>query len=81
MVTLVADGNYPHLFRIRYPDGWLSTPANVSRAKEAAYGHARLLLSPPLPEASMSAVGLGCARESISDKPAHATYGVVRRWF
>jgi hypothetical protein len=46
IVTLVADDNHPHLFRIRYPDGWLSTPANISRAKEAAYGHARLLSSP-----------------------------------
>jgi hypothetical protein len=52
VVTLVADDNYPHLFRIKYPDGWVSTAANVSRAKEAAYGHARLLLSPPLAEAA-----------------------------
>src|SRR4029453_7265354 len=27
VVTLVADDNHPHLFRIRYRDGWLSTPA------------------------------------------------------
>jgi hypothetical protein len=44
VLTLVADKAYPHLFRIRYPDGWLSTPANISRAKDAAYGHARHLL-------------------------------------
>jgi hypothetical protein len=46
VLTLVADDNYPHLFRIRYPDGWISTPANISRAKDAAYGHARWLLTP-----------------------------------
>ena len=45
MLTLIADETYPHLFRIRYPDGWTSTPANISRAKDAAYGHARFLLS------------------------------------
>jgi hypothetical protein len=39
VVTLVADDNHPHLFRIRYPD-------------EAAYGHARLLLMPPLADAA-----------------------------
>ena len=37
VLTLVADDTYPHLFRIRYPDGWTSTPANISRAKDAAY--------------------------------------------
>ena len=42
--TLVADEIYPHLFRIKYPDGWTSTPANITRAKDAAYGHARFLL-------------------------------------
>jgi hypothetical protein len=52
VVTLVADDNHPHLFRVRYPDGWLSTPANISRAKEAAYAHARLLLMPPLADAA-----------------------------
>ena len=45
VLTLVADEKYPHLFRIRYPDGWLSTPANITRAKDAAYGHARYLLT------------------------------------
>ena len=40
VLTLVADEKYPHLFRIRYPDGWTSTPANITRAKDAAYGHA-----------------------------------------
>jgi hypothetical protein len=28
VLTLVADEKDPHLFRIRYPDGWISTPAN-----------------------------------------------------
>ena len=44
VLTLVADETYPHLFRIRYPDGWESVPVNLSRAKDAAYGHARYLL-------------------------------------
>ena len=44
MLILVADDEFPHLFRIKYPDGWLSTPVNISRAKDAAYGHARWIL-------------------------------------
>jgi hypothetical protein len=44
VLTLVADADHPHLFRIRYPDGWTSTPANITRARDAAYGHARWLL-------------------------------------
>jgi hypothetical protein len=44
VLTLVADDTYPHLFRISYTDGWTSTPANMTRAKDAAYGHARWLL-------------------------------------
>ena len=32
LLTLVADPTYPHLYRIRYPDGWLSDPANLTRA-------------------------------------------------
>ena len=46
VLELVADSTYPHLFRIRYPDGWRSSPANLSRAKDAAYGHALTLLVP-----------------------------------
>jgi len=44
VLTLVADATYPHLYRIKYPNGWTSTPANLTRAKDAAYGHARHLL-------------------------------------
>jgi hypothetical protein len=44
ILTLVADPTYPHLYRIVYPDGWTSSPANLSRCKDAAYGHARHLL-------------------------------------
>jgi hypothetical protein len=45
VLTLVADPRFPHLYRIRYPNGWESTPANITRAKDAAYGHARYLLT------------------------------------
>src|SRR5262245_23682258 len=45
VLTLVQDATYPHLYRIRYPDGWISSPANLSRAKDAAYGHARYLVA------------------------------------
>ena len=45
VLTLVADATYPHLCRIVYPNGWTSTPANLTRAKDAAYGHARYLLA------------------------------------
>ena len=44
VLTLVAEATYPHLYRINYADGWISSPANLSRAKDAAYGHARYLL-------------------------------------
>jgi hypothetical protein len=44
VLWLVADATYPHLYRITYPNGWSSTPANLTRAKDAAYGHARYLL-------------------------------------
>ena len=44
VLTLVADETYPHLYRIRYPDGWMSPPANLTSAKDAAYDHARHLL-------------------------------------
>ena len=47
VLTLVADETFPHLlYRIRYPDGWTSTPANITRARDAAYGHAKFLLRP-----------------------------------
>jgi hypothetical protein len=45
VLELVADADQPHLYRIRYPNGWTSTPANLTRAKDAAYGHARCLLT------------------------------------
>jgi hypothetical protein len=44
LLTLVADATYPHLYRIQYPNGWTSMPGNLTRAKDAAYGHARYLL-------------------------------------
>ena len=44
ILTLVADATYPHLYRIIYPSGWTSTLGNLTRAKDAAYGHARYLL-------------------------------------
>ena len=49
VLTLVADATYPHLYRIRYPNGWASTPGNLTRAKDAAYGHARYLLGQETP--------------------------------
>jgi hypothetical protein len=47
-----AFGTYPHLYRIQYPDGWISSPVNLSRAKDAAYGHARHLQEAALQEAA-----------------------------
>jgi hypothetical protein len=49
VLTLVADPTYPHLYRIRYPNRWTSTPGNLTRAKDAAYGHARYLLGQESP--------------------------------
>jgi len=52
VLTLVADETYPHLYRIRYPNGWLSKPGNLTRAKDAAYDHARYLLGGQRPVAA-----------------------------
>jgi hypothetical protein len=49
VLALVADIDYPHLFRVRYPNGWTSAPANITRARDAAYGHARYLLGTETP--------------------------------
>jgi hypothetical protein len=49
VLTLVADATYAHLYRITYPNGWTSTPGNLTRAKDAAYGHARYLLGQETP--------------------------------
>jgi hypothetical protein len=37
VLTLVDDATYPHLYRIRYPNGWTSTVGNLTRAKDAAF--------------------------------------------
>jgi hypothetical protein len=55
ILTLVVDSTYKHLFRIRYPNGWTSSPANLSRAKDAAHSHARFLLQETAPGASRTA--------------------------
>jgi hypothetical protein len=49
ILTLVPDATYSHLYRITYPNGWQSTPGNLTRAKDAAYGHARYLLAQETP--------------------------------
>ena len=49
ILTLVPDVTHPHLYRIRYPNGWTSSPANISRAKEAAPGHAQHLMGEQRP--------------------------------
>ena len=63
VLTLVPDATSLHyrLYRIRYPDGWTSTPANLTRAKDAAYGHARYLLAQETP------LGAGYSPESIGE--------------
>ena len=66
MLTLVADEKYPHLFRIRYPDGWTSTPANITRAKDAAYRHARFLLKAAALAMAKGATGDYRTRDSTS---------------
>ena len=62
-LTLIRDVRYPHLYCVRYPSGWTSTPANLTRAKDAAYGHARYLLAQETagkgPYSPEDAVGLG----------------------
>jgi len=51
ILTLVPDEAFPHMFRIRYPNGWTSTLANLARCKDAGYAHARLLLAESAAEA------------------------------
>lgn len=45
ILTLVQDEQWPHLYRITYPDGWRSTLATLTRCRDAAFGHARVLLT------------------------------------
>jgi hypothetical protein len=40
-IELQPDGLYPWLYRVRWPDDWLSPAGNVARAKSAAIGFAR----------------------------------------
>ena len=49
ILTLMPDDTYSHLYRIRYPNGWRSASANLTRARDAAYGHARFLLGQETP--------------------------------
>jgi hypothetical protein len=56
VLSLVADEVFPHLFRIVYPDGWTSTPANLTRARDAACGHARSLLFSQASKSGVEAV-------------------------
>jgi hypothetical protein len=65
VLTLVADATYPHLYRIKYPNGWTSTPANLTRARDAAYGHARHLLMTQ--ETATEAATAGLSRRPASD--------------
>ena len=58
VLTLAPDATHPHLYRIKYPNGWTSSPANITRARDAAYGHARYLLGAERPaEGSYSPEG------------------------
>ena len=55
LLTLIPHATHPHLYQIKHPDGWTSSPANITRARDAAYGHARYLLGAEMPaEASYS---------------------------
>ena len=60
VLSLVADAAFPHLFRITYPNGWRSTPANLTRARDAAYGHARHLLGTASPPGRAYSPGTAC---------------------
>lgn len=47
MVEIVADGEWPGLFRVLRPDGGLSDMVNLSRAKDAALTLALAQLNAP----------------------------------
>jgi len=49
LLTLIPHATHPHLYQIKHPDGWTSSPANITRARDAAYGHARYLLGAETP--------------------------------
>jgi hypothetical protein len=63
LLTVVPDERHSHLYRIKYPDGWTSSPANITRAHDTAYGHVRYLLGAETPpEATYSPedeIGIG----------------------
>jgi hypothetical protein len=40
-ISIHTDYHWPALFRIRWPDGRVSQPGNLTRAKEAAIRYAR----------------------------------------
>jgi hypothetical protein len=61
VLALFADPTYSHLYRIRYPDGWESTPANLTRAKDAAYDHGRYLLGRQSPVEAVYSPAMGRA--------------------
>ena len=43
-VAIVLDRKYPEMWRVRYPDGYLSDMVNKTRAKDAAITMAASLL-------------------------------------
>lgn len=43
-ISIHTDYHFPKLYRIRWPDGRVSPPGNLSRAKEAAISYARAYL-------------------------------------
>jgi hypothetical protein len=63
ILTLDQDSTYPHLYRIRYPNGWQSVPGNITRAKDAAYGHASYLMG------EETGAGAAHSRETGKEQP------------
>jgi hypothetical protein len=51
LAEIVKDSKYPHMWRIRKPDGTLSDMVNLSRAKDAAMASALRILNTKKPAA------------------------------
>jgi hypothetical protein len=45
LIAIAPDGQWPGMWRVRYPDGGLSDMVNLSRAKDAAAAEALRILN------------------------------------
>jgi hypothetical protein len=56
-IAIIPDDRYPHMWRIRFPDGSLSDRLNHQRAAEVAYAYRRKGAAPPMANGSFKGGG------------------------